>query len=139
MRCLFSVLLVLATNVLQAQQSAVYVSKASEIMGTYRPMVDGHSPAKMAAAGQLFLESLDERLREAASHAIDSDERRKWTNLPARPNAGGVPLGHLNEPQVKAFCDLLATLTSQYGYRKMCHIMLADDKGNVMMLGIPAP
>ena len=48
--------------------------------------------------------------------------------VPPRPDAGGLRLGDCNTDQVKAFCDLLATLFSEQGYAKMRNIMLADDQ-----------
>ena len=105
-----------------------YVSKASHIIGTYEPSSTEHTPKAMAEAAQNFLDALDTKLRDLAVHELDSPERKKWTNLPARPDAGGVQLGKLNEKQLKACCDLMATLFSKQGYRKMCNIMLADDQ-----------
>ena len=75
-----------------------------------------------------MLALLDEEAKGKISHAIDSDERRAWTNLPAKPNAGGIRMGDMNEAQVKAVCDLLATLVSESGYQKFIHVMLADDQ-----------
>ncbi len=119
----------LSTGAVTAQEDRNdYVSDASFLIGTYQPAPSDHSPESMATTGKRFLQSLDEKLRERISHPIDGPERRKWTNLPADPNAGGVPLGELNDTQVKSFCDLMASLLSQQGYRKMCDIMLADDQ-----------
>ena len=59
---------------------------------------------------------------------MTSAERKKWTNLPQRSGNGGLALGNCNEEQMKAFCDLLATLLSKEGYDKICHVMLADDQ-----------
>ena len=109
-------------------QESEFVSDASRIVGTYVPEVDARTPETMSAAAQGFLDSLDETLREKVTYELKDPERREWTNLPARPNAGGVALGKCNEQQVKAFCQLLATLLSKQGYEKMCHIMLADDQ-----------
>ena len=111
-----------------AQDRALFVSDASYIVGTYEPAESDYLPATRVARAVALLESLDEAGREKISHAIDSAERRKWTNLPARPNAGGVRMGDMNEAQVKAVCDLLATLLSDSGYQKMTNIMLADDQ-----------
>jgi hypothetical protein len=105
-----------------------YVSDASRIVGTYQPASREHSPQAMAKSAQAFLESLDDELRQRATLALDHQERREWTNLPAREGAGGVRLGDCNEKQVTAMCDLMATLFSEQGYAKMCNIMLADDQ-----------
>jgi len=105
-----------------------FVSEASRIVGSYEPNSREHSPQAMASAADAFLDSLDDDLRNRAALALDHPERRQWTNLPARPDAGGVRLGDCNIKQVQAFCDLMGTLFSEQGYAKMCNIMLADDQ-----------
>ena len=121
----------LTAGVAIAQQSGNrtdYVSDASHLIGTYSPPSGNHSPEAMAAAANKFLDSLDARHRQRAAHDLRSPERRAWTNVPPRPDAGGLRLGDCNTNQVKAFCDLLATLFSEQGYAKMRNIMLADDQ-----------
>jgi len=105
-----------------------FVSDASRIIGTYQPKSREHTPQAMASSAQSFLDSLDDQLRRRAEMALDHQERREWTNLPARPDAGGVRLGDCNDRQVEALCDLMGTLFSEQGYAKMCNIMLADDQ-----------
>ncbi len=114
-----------------------YVSQASFIIGTYSPKATEHTPQEMADAAQAFLDSLDEKLRSRAAHVLDSPERRKWTNLPARPDAGGVPFGELNDEQIKAACDLMGSLFSEQGYAKIRNVMLADDQ--LLSGGRPRP
>ncbi len=105
-----------------------FVSVASFVVGTHEPPSRDHSPESMTAAASAFIESLDESQRERLLHPLDSGERREWTNLPPRPDAGGLRLGLLDEKQVRAACNLMATLLSEQGYSKICHIMLADDQ-----------
>ena len=105
-----------------------YVSDASFVVGTYSPETPDHSPEAMAAAANAFLDSLSHELRGKAMHAIDSPERKLWTNLPAKKNAGGVHMEDLSQEQVKLACDLMANLFSKKGYRKVVDIMLADDQ-----------
>jgi len=105
-----------------------YVSESSRIVGTYSPTVRSHSAASMSNAGKAFVASLDKSQREKVLEELTSAERKKWTNLPQRSGNGGVALGKCNEEQIKAFCDLMATLLSKEGYDKICHIMLADDQ-----------
>ncbi|MCH2181709.1 MAG: DUF3500 domain-containing protein [Mariniblastus sp.] len=127
--CFTSALLVflLASNA-NAQQRSDFVSDASHVIGTYQPTFGHHSPAHQADAAQQFLATLNQDQKSLLMHKLDSPERRLWTNLPAPADAGGLRLGDLNENQVRAACDLMATLFSEQGYRKMCHIMLADDQ-----------
>lgn len=123
------VLVFLQPNSLQGQdERSQYISDASFIVGTYDPESRDHSPEAMAEAAMAFLKTLDAEQSKKVSHALDSSERRLWTNLPAREDAGGIRLGLLNEVQVKAVCDLMASLFSEQGYDKMCNIMLADDQ-----------
>lgn len=117
----------LAANAV-AQERSDFVSDASHTVGTYEPAESDFSIASQTSAANALLKSLDEDLRKRIVHDIDSRERREWTNLPAPQNAGGVRLGDMNEKQVKATCDLLASLMSQQGYQKMVGIMLADDQ-----------
>lgn len=119
---------VVAQDAANTKQREHYVSDASFIIGTYLPKSSDHSPESIAKTATIFLDSLDDKLRQRAAHKLDSPERRQWTNLPAPVNAGGVRLGDLNANQVKAACDMMAALFSKQGYDKMCHIMLADDQ-----------
>lgn len=114
-----------------------FVSDASHVIGTYKPAESDHSPASMASAAEAFLATLDDELRKEVVFAIDSAERRLWTNLPADPGAGGVELAQLSEAQLKALCDLMGALFSEQGYQKMCNIMLADD--TLLRGGRPRP
>ena len=105
-----------------------YVSDVSFVVATHQPQKSDHSPESMAKAADAFLKSLGKELKSKASHKIDSRERRQWTNLPARRDAGGVRFGEMNKTQAKAACDLLAAILSEYGYKKMVNIMIADDQ-----------
>ncbi|MEL7498812.1 MAG: DUF3500 domain-containing protein [Planctomycetota bacterium] len=113
---------------LQSTKRSDYVSDASHLVGTYEPTDVKHDAASMTAAAKSFLDSLDKDQRKRAALSLDDRERREWTNLPAPRNAGGVRMGDLNEAQTKLACQLLATLLSDHGYRKMRNIMLADDQ-----------
>lgn len=105
-----------------------YVSDASFIVGTYQPNVAERTPESRKAAADAFLATLEGELSSRASLELDHPERKQWTNVPPPADAGGVRLGELNEAQVKAACDVLATLLSDRGYAKMRDIMLADDQ-----------
>ncbi len=107
---------------------ADFVSDASHVVGTYDPQTSDHSPDAMAKAGNKFIAALGEKLQTRGALSLDDKERRQWTNLPPQPNAGGVRLGEMNEAQLKATCDLMATLFSKSGYDKSCQIILGDDQ-----------
>lgn len=105
-----------------------YVSDASQTIATYVPESFENSPEIAATAAKRFLNTFDDDQKSRVKHPIDSPERRLWTNLPARANAGGIRLGDCSQKQIEAFCDLMATLFSKHGYEKMRNIMLADDQ-----------
>ena len=114
-----------------------YISDASFVVGTHEPASREHTPAAMASAAQALLDSLDDEQRAAVNLSLDDRERREWTNLPARPDAGGLRMGLMSDNQVRAVCDLMGTLLSQSGYAKMRDIMLADDQ--LVSPGRPRP
>ena len=105
-----------------------FVSPASRIVALHAPSIEARTGTAMSAAAKKFLSSLPEELAAKAVHKLNSKERSRWTNLPARPDAGGVSLGSLDEKQIKAALDLLATMLSDYGYEKLRLIMLGDDE-----------
>ena len=116
------------TQLSSAQERKDFVSDASFIVGTYRAKTSDHSEKSMAASAKKFVETLTEDQKKKTVGKVNSEVRRQWTNLPARPDADGIRLGDLNEVQVKAACDLMASLLSKQGYDKMVQIMLADDQ-----------
>ena len=105
-----------------------YVSDASYWLATFQPKATQHTPEQMADAANKLVESLNDKLRAKLTHDLDSGERKEWTNLPSFNNPKGLRLGDLDEKQVQAACQLLATLLSAHGYQKMRDIMLADDQ-----------
>ena len=105
-----------------------YVSDPSFVVGTFKPTVKERTPAAMAEAATKFLSTLSDEQKSKLVHEIDSSERQQWTNLPARADAGGLRLGDCTDEQVKAACQMMATMFSEHGYKKMCSIMLADDQ-----------
>ena len=117
-----------ATVALQDTKRGDYVSDASFVVGTYQPADVKHDAKSMTAAAQSFLDSLTEKQREKAMLPIKDQERRNWTNLPAPSNAGGIRFGDLEASQAKLACQMMATLLSDQGYRKVRDIMLADDQ-----------
>ena len=105
-----------------------FASAASKVVGNYAPGSIERKPSAIAKAANAFIGTLDDKQREKLLHKLDSPERVKWTNLPVRPNAGGIRLGELNDEQVQAALSLLAHTLSDQGYEKMRLIMLADDQ-----------
>lgn len=132
--------LIASTNC-SAQQTDLkrddFVSAASFIVGTYQPKATDYSSKQSADAAKTFLKTLNDDQRKQATHKLDSSERRKWTNLPAPKNAGGIRFGDLNKTQIEAACELLRSVMSKSGYEKTQNIMLADDQ--LLRGGRPRP
>jgi hypothetical protein len=105
-----------------------FVSDASYIIGTYKPKHPTYKAGDMAATAQAFVDSLNESQKGKVVFPIDSPERSEWTNLPPIPSAAGLRLGDCNQEQLRALCDLMAAILSESGYKKLCHVMLADDQ-----------
>ena len=109
-------------------QEGKHPSGVSKVLATYTPNSEpSGDPKAMAARANEFLKSLSDELREQAALPYDSDEKKKWTNVPPRGPQGGVRLGDCDEKQLKAACDLLRSVLSKQGYEKARNILLADD------------
>lgn len=119
------------------QDRSAFVSDASYIVGTYTPQKSDHSAKSMANRANAFLKTLSAAQKQKVMGSINSEIRRQWTNLPARPDADGIKMSELDEKQSKAACDMMAALFSKQGYDKMVNIMLADDQ--LLRNGRPRP
>ncbi|MFK7766902.1 MAG: DUF3500 domain-containing protein [Mariniblastus sp.] len=124
---------ILATENTSAQDARTpqrddFVSDVSFVVGTFQPTSRNHSPTAMADAANAFLKSLNAKQKSEAVHDLQSKERREWTNLPARKEAGGVKFSSFSDEQTKLACQLMANLFSEQGYNKIRDIMLADDQ-----------
>ena len=117
-----------AQTVTDAGERSDYVSDASFALARFVYEPQDHEPQTIADKANEFLASLNDAQRAKAVYPLRSDERRDWTNLPSRPDAGGLPIGECSEAQVTALCELMATLLSRQGFDKMRDIMLADDQ-----------
>lgn len=125
---LFCVGVGVAQNPSPTASRADFVSDASFVLGTFTPPLPDYSAASMAKTAVAFLDSLDQSQRAKCVGELNSPQRREWTNLPARPDADGIPLGKLTREQTQLACTMMANLLSQQGYRKVRDIMLADDQ-----------
>lgn len=110
-----------------AAQAGDYASRAGAVLGAWRPARPAHTPGHMARAAKRFLLVLNDAQRRAAHYDLESPERTRWTNAPARGDLGGVALGELNGAQLRALLDLLASVLSEKGYSRIREIMLGDD------------
>jgi len=87
----------------------------------------GESQA-VAAAAQVFLDSLAAEQRAAAMYAFDDPQRAKWSNLPAEMSRrNGVRIRDLDAAQQVALGDFLATALSPEGYATVQGVVGAED------------
>lgn len=100
---------------------------ASEVFATAKPAESDRSPKAMVAAAEAFLGTLSEDEKKLALLPLNDAERRKWTNVPTKPDDGGIRLGDLTRPQLESACAFLSTVMSESGYLKARNIMMADD------------
>lgn len=90
----------------------------------------GHatSASQMSAAATAFVDTLNERQREAAVFPLKHEDRPTWSNLPIRMvRPSGILLGDLDDGQRAAFHDLLRASMSSQGYAKISGIIRLDD------------
>jgi hypothetical protein len=113
--------------VMIALVSALAVSPATQAQRNTNPPVE--ATAKIVAAAQAFLASLDEAGRGKVQFAFDNQEQKvRWSNLPS-PMFGrqGLRLADLTAPQRAAVTTLLQAALSPDGYRKVTEIMRGDE------------
>jgi hypothetical protein len=83
--------------------------------------------ARIVAAAQAVLASLDEAGRARVQFPYDSPQKTKWSNLPSGIfQREGVRLADLNPAQRAAIDTLLSAALSADGYRKVKEIMKGD-------------
>ena len=92
------------------------------------PAADKKTVAIVAAA-RLFLDSLDDNQRQAATYRFtDNAQRSNWSNLPeGMVPRGGVKLGVLSESQRANLDKLLGELLSEYGMQYITYQLAAED------------
>ena len=92
------------------------------------PAADRKTVAIVAAAN-LFLDSLDENQRQAATYRFtDNAQRANWSNFPeGMVPRGGVKLGALSELQRASLDRLLGELLSEDGVRNITWQLAAED------------
>ena len=92
------------------------------------PSADEKTVAIVAAA-RLFLDSLDDGQRRAATYRFsDNAQRSNWSNFPeGMVPRGGVELGVLSESQRGNLDKLLGELLSEYGLKHVTYQLAAED------------
>lgn len=123
----FLILGVFVGSVFLQAKSYQALTLAGKVVATYEPKESDHSPKAMVASAEAFLNTLGEDEKKQLQLSLDDAERGKWTNVPTKADDGGLRLGDLNEDQLEAGCDFLASVMSEEGYAKAVEVMLADD------------
>src|SRR6476659_8245438 len=84
--------------------------------------------ARIVAAAQAVLATLDEAGKARVLFAFDSPQRTNWSNLPSPMfQRNGLRMADLGEAQRSAVMSLLAVALSADGYRKVNEIMNGDE------------
>ncbi len=113
---------------LSSQPSLPEVSPSTDLV---IESVNEQSPAYLAnaiAATDKFVKLLDDKLKGKALFDFNSEKRPGWSNLP--PNMvprNGVALGELSKEQQTAAMEVVASVVSKEGYKKILDIIAADD------------
>ncbi|MCY3675200.1 MAG: DUF3500 domain-containing protein [Rhodobacteraceae bacterium] len=82
----------------------------------------------IVTAANLFLESLDEQQKDAATYAFsDNAQRSNWSNFPeGMIPRGGLKMGTLTEDQLAKLNALLAVIMSEKGYENIEYQLAAE-------------
>ncbi len=85
--------------------------------------------ARIAAAAETFLATLDDAQRGRVSFALDdAAQRKRWSNLPVNmAERRGLRLGDLRPNQRDAAMQVLAAALSRMGYEKVVGIVESDE------------
>ncbi len=96
---------------------------------TYDVPATDKKTAAIVAAAKLFLDSLGNNQRQAATYRFtDNTQRSNWSNLPeGMVPRGGVKLGVLSESQRAKLDKLLGELLSEYGVKYITYQLAAED------------
>jgi hypothetical protein len=84
--------------------------------------------ARIVAAAQAVLKTLDNAGRAKVQFAANSAQKTHWSNLPGPMfQRNGLRLGDLTAPQRTAVMNLLSVALSRNGYQKVVEIMRGDE------------
>jgi hypothetical protein len=84
--------------------------------------------ARIVAAAQAVLKTLDDAGRTKVQFPADSSQKTHWSNLPGPMfQRNGLRLGDLTPPQRTAVMNLLSIALSRNGYQKVVEIMRGDE------------
>src|SRR5262249_9112573 len=113
--------LLLAVTALAVVVGVAYVNQNTE-----------PASAKMANAGQKFLDTLSGKQKKKTLSDCDDKERTNWQFVPVqnndkKPTRKGLPLGEMDGKQRTAALELLRAGTSPDGYTKATTIISLEE------------
>jgi hypothetical protein len=95
---------------------------------TTSPDPPSDATARIVAAAQAVLTTLDTAGRAKVQFPFDGPQKTRWSNLPTGIfKREGLRLGDLTPPQRASVMTLLSTALSPDGYRKVTDIMRGDE------------
>src|SRR5438093_2223138 len=99
--------------------------------GTFATTSPGTPPdetARIVAAAQALLTTLDEAGRARVQFPFEGPQKARWSNLPSPMfQREGLRLGDLTPAQRASVMSLISTALSRDGYRKVTDIMRGDE------------
>lgn len=114
-----------------AELSPSRVTKIAESAATSgKPCTGREAVGASAAAADALIATLTDTQRATVMYALDDPLRPNWSNLPAGIldfERNGIRLGDLNDEQVTAVFQFLATALSAKGYKTVVEIVGADE------------
>ena len=102
---------------------------AIDLKHTYDVPAADKKTAAIVTAANVFLDSLDDDQRQAASYRFtDNAQRANWSNFPeGMVPRGGIELGALSESQRASLDKLLGELLSEDGVKNITYQLAAED------------
>jgi hypothetical protein len=117
---------IIGSGLLVAVAATGFAQRGGTSPGT-PPGMQTDATARIVAAAQAVLTTLDEAGRAKVQFPFDGPQKTKWSNLPSGIfQREGIRLADLTAPQRAAVNALLSAALSRDGYRKVTEIMLAD-------------
>ena len=112
--------------------SGAVVTRPHTVVAAEMPATRANATARVIAAANAFLATLDDAGRAKAVFAADDAAQIKnWSNLPTGIfQRKGARMGDLTKPQRDALNALLASALSPMGYRKTMQIIEAEEVFN---------
>ena len=107
---------------------AVATAAVAQRAGSPAPAGSGDATARIVAAAQAVLKTLDDAGRAKVQFPFEGPQKTRWSNLPSPMfQREGLRLADIAPAQRAAVMTLLSTALSADGYRKVNDIMRGDE------------